>query len=583
MINVKIFDKKIIVENLTVSDSVKFETVKFEFPDSWSGYTKTAVFKANDQEVYNVVLDENNSLCVSADECYIPHEVLKTPCFYLSVFGVSGESVATTTQAKVSVLQSGYSEGEEPSEPTPTEYQQLISLAAQTKEIAQSVRDDADNGAFKGEKGEPGKDAILNLDHVFNPESENAQSGKAVAEAVAKGIEGSKKIFAAAIYDTVSGGAVAVSDVSPFEHNPYVKILSERNRNIIPFPYANTSQTISGVTFTVNGDGTITVNGTATDVVRYDFQVTSVEEDKQYTFSGCPDGGGNSSYFLGLDTYQTTYGTPTTFIGTEIPEIRLCIGIFPGVVCDNLIFKPQLEYGSSATEYEGYISDFSGVKVSRYGKNLFTTKGRVQRDLGAYSNATQRNIVENSIYMGLAYNNYYEKGNLNYYKINGSNAVTLNSKVYTGYGIGFNFRVKPGETYTLSFGNYVEGIHRLAMSFYTADGVYISKADKSAESVTYTVPANAYWMMCIVIPYGDTALVGTDISFTDIMLELNSSATEYEPYKEVAKVTAKSDGTVTGLTSITPSMTLMTDAENTLINFTYNADIKAYIDKKLTS
>ena len=62
MINAKIFDKKIIVENLTVSDSVKFETVKFEFPDSWSGYTKTAVFKANDQEVYNVVLDENNSL-----------------------------------------------------------------------------------------------------------------------------------------------------------------------------------------------------------------------------------------------------------------------------------------------------------------------------------------------------------------------------------------------------------------------------------------------------------------------------------------------------------------------------------------
>ena len=54
-------------------------------------------------------------------------------------------------------MESGYVLGEEPSEPTPTEYQQLINLSAQAVNIAQSVRDDANNGLFKGDKGERGE------------------------------------------------------------------------------------------------------------------------------------------------------------------------------------------------------------------------------------------------------------------------------------------------------------------------------------------------------------------------------------------------------------------------------------------
>lgn len=228
MIKANIHDKKLFVENLTVSDSVKFDTVKFTFPDSWNGYTKTVVFKTEDEKTINVVLDMVNPLCVNENECYIPHEVIKSPCFYLSVFGVLGDSVATTTQVRVPVLQSGYAVGDEPKEPTPTEYQQLINLASQTKIIAETVREDADKGLFKGEKGDKGDQgiqgvqgiqgekgdigpqgpqgiqgvqgvqgkkgekgekgdkgddgSIINLDQTYSPDSENAQSGKAVAE-----------------------------------------------------------------------------------------------------------------------------------------------------------------------------------------------------------------------------------------------------------------------------------------------------------------------------------------------------------------------------------------------------------------
>ena len=35
-------------------------------------------------------------------------------------------------------------------------------------------------------------------------------------------------------------------------------------KNLIPYPYGQTTEVRNGVTFTDNGDGTITVNGTAT-------------------------------------------------------------------------------------------------------------------------------------------------------------------------------------------------------------------------------------------------------------------------------------------------------------------------------
>ena len=53
---------------------------------------------------------------------------------------------------RINVWESGYGEGDLPSEPTPTEYEQLVNLANKTKQIAQSVRDDADSGALRAKK-----------------------------------------------------------------------------------------------------------------------------------------------------------------------------------------------------------------------------------------------------------------------------------------------------------------------------------------------------------------------------------------------------------------------------------------------
>lgn len=139
----------------TVSDSVLFEKIGFDFPESWNGYTKTAVFR-NGETTVSVVLDKSSELCTGENECYIPYEVIKTPQFTVSVFGVSSESRATTQQVSIKVTESGYGTGDTPAEPTPTQYEQLVSIANATKQVAQSVRTDADNGVFKGDKGEKG-------------------------------------------------------------------------------------------------------------------------------------------------------------------------------------------------------------------------------------------------------------------------------------------------------------------------------------------------------------------------------------------------------------------------------------------
>ena len=157
MISVEILeDGGLAVINGTVSDGINFEKVKFKFPSSWEGYAKTAVF-SDDNAVYSVVLEQGNPLCINENECYIPFEVLKPPMFYLSVFGVKGDSRATTKSVAVGVEKSGYAEGETPAEPTPNLYQQLVNLATETKLIAQSVRDDANSGMFIGERGPRGE------------------------------------------------------------------------------------------------------------------------------------------------------------------------------------------------------------------------------------------------------------------------------------------------------------------------------------------------------------------------------------------------------------------------------------------
>ena len=393
LINIDIFDGgRIVTYGTAVADSVLFEKIHFNFPAEWDGFAKTAVF-TNGETKISVVLNENGKLCTGENECCIPHEVIKAPAFTVSVFGVSGDKRATTQIAQVSVKPSGYGEGATPAEPTPTEYEQLVAIANSAEQLAQSVRSDADSGAFKGDKGEqgnkgdkgdtgavgakgdkgdkgdPGKDAVT--DRAYSPTSENAQSGKAVAEALKAERTYANNSFSGALYGSASGEAVRLTDVSPIEHEIKIKLTAESNhsdfssvtlkrygKNLLPYPYKNTNidYTFNGINYKVKSDGTVVLNGTANEQ-SYFILAGLVLNKGVYYLSGCPSGGQGSTYSIyfqydNFSYYKADYGSGVKIDINEKKNCAVAINIGKNTTVSNLIFKPMLEVGSKLTDFE---------------------------------------------------------------------------------------------------------------------------------------------------------------------------------------------------------------------------------------
>ena len=387
LINIDIFDGgRIVTYGTAVADSVLFEKIHFNFPAEWDGFAKTAVF-TNGETKISVVLNENGKLCTGENECCIPHEVIKAPAFTVSVFGVSGDKRATTQIAQVSVKPSGYGEGATPAEPTPTEYEQLVAIANSAEQLAQSVRSDADSGAFKGDKGDkgdtgavgakgdkgdkgdPGKDAVT--DRAYSPTSENAQSGKAVAEALKAERTYANNSFSGALRGSASGEAVRLTDVSPIEHEIKIKLTAESNhsdfssvtlkrygKNLLPYPYKNTNidYTFNGINYKVKSDGTVVLNGTANEQ-SYFILAGLVLNKGVYYLSGCPSGGQGSTYSIyfqydNFSYYKADYGSGVKIDINEKKNCAVAINIGKNTTVSNLIFKPMLEVGSKLTDFE---------------------------------------------------------------------------------------------------------------------------------------------------------------------------------------------------------------------------------------
>ena len=358
---------EISVYESTVSDGVKHETVKFKFPTEWKDYKKTAVF-GYEGNIYNVTLDMQNVLCVSEDECYIPHEVLKPPMFTLSVFGVQGDKIATTEQIGVKVKTSGYALGDEPEEPTPNEYLQIISIMKDTQEIANSVRNDADNGLFKGEKGDNGLQGEKGEKGEKGDKGDKGDPGE-ITKSYAE------DTFAPLIKNSVKNYVVAIKDLAEINSNLKVQLKSNTitdfsnvkvkvmGKNILPYPYTDTTKTYNGITYTDNGDGTITVNGTATADSYFKLCDSSPHPTNlsfgMANISGCPTGGSAETYYLNcVTTGHKDIGSGVRF-SFKGNYMRFYIWIKSGTKVENLVFRPMVEIGPKYTSFEkGYKNEF---------------------------------------------------------------------------------------------------------------------------------------------------------------------------------------------------------------------------------
>lgn len=306
------------------TDSVEYLKAKFTFNDSaWSGKTKTALFRLG-TAVYKSVLGTDGT-------CKVPAEVLvggnsrvsriHGDTVYISLIGEYSTVRITTNEIAVKLNRSGYGDAETPANPTENEYQQMTAVAA---------------------------DAVA-----------EAEEARAACENARADLVGVKNLFANAIKGNLSGAVVVADDVSPVEHNPIVKV---HGKNLISYPHNNTTKTENGLTFTDNGDGSITVKGTATAVTYYDLCKFS------------------SRFFSGGHRYFNAMSNAVTFEGYTVKDCSVQQRESGNTFCHLVItagqtvdktFYPQVEIGTAATEYTPYI-DPATVTVKRCGKNLLS-------------------------------------------------------------------------------------------------------------------------------------------------------------------------------------------------------------------
>lgn len=120
-------------------------------------------------------------------------------------------------------------------------------------------------------------------------------------------------------------------------------------KNLIPFPYVDGNRVINGVTITVNDDGTLLYNGTASSAVNIVLfkGKMMLKPGVSYAMSG------NHAYarLNGIAGSDMTGGIPyTAKEGDYISQIWVWFA--SGTVFDNVLIEPQLETGTMGTAYE---------------------------------------------------------------------------------------------------------------------------------------------------------------------------------------------------------------------------------------
>lgn len=124
------------------------------------------------------------------------------------------------------------------------------------------------------------------------------------------------------------------------------------------------SQTINGVTFTVNKDGSIMANGIATTNTTFKINNDIVPKNiSNLILSGCPNNGSKNTYDLKIELYTNLVWQKAIYdygeginLGdlSEYTSGSISITIRKDYNANNLIFKPKLEKGSIATPYSPY-------------------------------------------------------------------------------------------------------------------------------------------------------------------------------------------------------------------------------------
>lgn len=154
------------------------------------------------------------------------------------------------------------------------------------------------------------------------------------------------------------------------------------------------TQTINGVTFIVNKDGSIMANGTSTSQINlYLGDAFSLEAGTYLLTDGQEQNDSSTTYFTYIDPVDCSTAGNKIFTIDNATKIIGRIVIRSGQTLNNVIFKPKLEKGTVATPYSPY--GMGSVEIDVVNKNFFDKNKALQ---GYELNETTGQISTNSLF-----------------------------------------------------------------------------------------------------------------------------------------------------------------------------------------
>lgn len=447
--------------------------------------------------------------------CEIPPEVTQTSgIVYIGVFGVKGDQKRTTEVKGLYLAEGVVTDGETPGEPTPDIYQQIVNLCTEAVETSKRVETETK------ELNEQSK-AVLEAEaermaaEEYRQYSEDERKNNELLRDEHESNRQSAEEERQQTFETLK---------DEFEHNNQAMSqglawFENESQQALDQFQADTSTALSG--FDVEKQ----------QALDHFAEQSEVELEKVQTATDRAN--------EAVDNMPNVYAN--VLKGNKSGEAVVITDISP------------IEH-NMGVKVSG-VSDVGTVKVKKYGKNLLN-----------------RNATEVS------------KGTLTF---------DGNRQTFTSVGGGGDLRTKigrykdfVGKTITVSY-TFVDYKGRYP-SFYTyiqADStalVYSSNYDKTTKllKMTYTIPENDSAEFLTIRQYIGyiTSVDGDYVTIDNFQVEIGDIVTEWEEYKEPITYTPYADGTVEGVKSIYPNMTLMTDKQGVLVECEYNKDTNKVIE-----
>ena len=196
-------------------------------------------------------------------------------------------------------------------------------------------------------------------------------------------------------------------------------------KNILPFPYNETTKTFRGVTYTVSDDGIITTANTATNDGWFTLLSLSdgfIPPVGSYTVTGCPSGGSVAGYVIdvriektgGVVSHAYDVGNGATFtIDNDVISFQVIIGVANGTDMSGLTFYPMIR--------DARITDPTFVPFAK--TNLQLTNDKAERaDLATLNLTGSTNSTGSTINAGTY---FYLNGSYCKAKTNIANGATF--------------------------------------------------------------------------------------------------------------------------------------------------------------